>query len=126
MTIVKNTIQYLNPGQVPVIAADQPLYAPAKQVQWTWPEEFGEEKFVVMFEGLHIELAALKLSEMFFKTADGHLLSYRQISHHQVQLILSSKISRTRHAHQVTAASLFVLMKTQYEAYIETENRIFF
>ena len=40
------------------MVADQPLYALAKQIQWKWPSEYG--KFVVMFGGLHIEMAALR------------------------------------------------------------------
>ena len=32
MDIVKAAIQHLNPGQVPVLAADQPLYALAKEI----------------------------------------------------------------------------------------------
>ncbi|CAB3989008.1 Hypothetical predicted protein [Paramuricea clavata] len=42
------------------MAADQPLYTLAKQLQWEWPEQYGEDKFVIMFGGLHIELAALR------------------------------------------------------------------
>jgi hypothetical protein len=61
MTIVRAAIQHLNPGQVPVLAADQPLYALAKQIQWTWPSTFGEDQFVMMFGGLHIEMATLKV-----------------------------------------------------------------
>ena len=30
------------------------------QIQWKWPENYGEDKFVIMFSGLHIEMAALK------------------------------------------------------------------
>ena len=52
MTIVQATIQYLNP--VPILAADQPLYALVKQIQWTWSSTLGEDHFVVMFGGLHI------------------------------------------------------------------------
>ena len=29
-------VQHLNPGQVPCLAADQRLYALAKQIQWTY------------------------------------------------------------------------------------------
>ena len=32
MDIVKTSVQYLNPGQIPVLAADQPLFALAKQI----------------------------------------------------------------------------------------------
>lgn len=37
MDIVKNAVDTLNPGQVPIITADQPLYTLCKQIQWTWP-----------------------------------------------------------------------------------------
>ncbi len=57
--LLLNTL--INPGQVPVLAADQPLYALAKQIQWSWPSTLGEDKFVVMFGGLHIEMATLKV-----------------------------------------------------------------
>jgi hypothetical protein len=60
MDVIWNAVEHLNPGQTPVIAFDQPLYALAKQIQWKWPEKYGEDKFVIMFGGLHIEMAALK------------------------------------------------------------------
>ena len=65
MDIVKKSVQYLNPGQIPVLAADQPLFALAKQIQWTWPATHGEDQFVIMFEGLHIEMAVLKVSHVY-------------------------------------------------------------
>ena len=49
MDIVETSVQYLNPGQIPVLAADQPLFALAKQIQWTWPATYGEDQFVIMF-----------------------------------------------------------------------------
>ena len=61
MNTVKAAVEVLNPGQVPVLACDQPLYSLAKQIQWTWPESYGEKQFVIMFGGLHIEMAILKV-----------------------------------------------------------------
>ena len=61
MDIVKAAVQHLNPGQTPVLAENQPLYALAKKIQWTWPATHGEDQFVIMFGGLHIEMATLKL-----------------------------------------------------------------
>ena len=58
--VIKSVIEHLNPGQTPVVTFDQPLYALAKQIQWKWPENYSEDKFVIMFGGLHIEMAALK------------------------------------------------------------------
>ncbi|CAE1171218.1 unnamed protein product [Acanthosepion pharaonis] len=60
MKKVREAVVFLNPGQTPVLAADQPLYAMAKEIQRYWPEEYGEDKFVIMFVGLHIEMTALK------------------------------------------------------------------
>ena len=36
---------------------DCPIFAQCKYIQWKWPEEFGEDKFLIMFCGLHIEKA---------------------------------------------------------------------
>ncbi len=62
MTIVQAAVAHLNPGQVPVLAADQPLFALAKQIQWTWSSVLGENYFIIMFGGFHIEMAVLKVS----------------------------------------------------------------
>ena len=56
MNIVKQATEHVNPGQVPVLTVDQPLYAIAKKIQWTWPIIYGEDKCVVMMGGLHIHL----------------------------------------------------------------------
>ena len=60
--VVRNAVQHLNPGQTPVLTCDQPLFTLAKQIQWKWPDTYGEDKLVVMFGGggLHIEMTALK------------------------------------------------------------------
>ena len=63
MSIVKAVVQHLNPGQAPVLTADQPLFALAKQIQWTFPDTLGENHFVVMLGGLHIGMAILKVCE---------------------------------------------------------------
>ena len=65
MDIVKTSVQYLNPGQIPVVTADQPLFALAKQFQWTWSATHGEDQFVIIFGGLHIEMAVLKVNHVY-------------------------------------------------------------
>lgn len=42
MDVVKEGVDVLNPGQSPVIAFDQPLYALAKQIQWNLPDVYME------------------------------------------------------------------------------------
>lgn len=39
---------------------DQPLFALGKLIQWNTPETPGKDKYVAMFGGLHIEIAAFK------------------------------------------------------------------
>jgi hypothetical protein len=50
MEKVKEVTNFLNPGQTPVMTADQPLFVLAKQIQWQWTDLYGEE----MFGGLQI------------------------------------------------------------------------
>ena len=61
MNVVNDVVQHLNPGQTPIIAMDQPLFALAKWIQWNMPETHGEDRYVVMFGGLHVEMAAFKV-----------------------------------------------------------------
>ena len=60
MEVVSQAVRFLNPGQVPVLACDEPLFAIAKKIQWNWPAMYGEQKLVVMLGGFHTKLAALK------------------------------------------------------------------
>jgi len=45
--IMKATV-LVNSAQIPVLILDQPLYTIAKQIQWTWPCSYGEQKYVVL------------------------------------------------------------------------------
>ena len=58
--VILSAVQHIKPGQTHVIAFDQPLFAIAKEIQWKWPDKYGDDNFVILFGGLHIELAALK------------------------------------------------------------------
>jgi len=57
--VVTKAVNFLNQGQVPVLACDQPLYAIAK-IQWNYPTVYGEKNLVLMLGGFHTELVALK------------------------------------------------------------------
>ena len=56
MTIQREAIAHLNPGQIPVTTFDQPLFSLAKYVQWKWPATHGENMHVVMLGGLQTEM----------------------------------------------------------------------
>ena len=53
MNVNRQATQFLNPGQVPVLAMDAPLYALAKYIQWKWPQTHGEDRYVIRFGRLH-------------------------------------------------------------------------
>jgi len=58
--VVKSAVEHLNRERTAVLTFYQTLITLAKQIQWKWPEKYGNEKFVVMSGGLHIEISALK------------------------------------------------------------------
>ena len=68
--VVKNVVRHLNPGQIPIIAFNQPFYALAKLIQWYWPDAYGEDKALVMFGGLHVEMTALKTIGKWLEGSD--------------------------------------------------------
>ena len=61
INVVTKAMNHVNPGAILVVTFDQPLFALAKQIQWMWPERYGGDKLVVMFGGIHIKMAALKM-----------------------------------------------------------------
>lgn len=126
MKVVSKVVQFLNPGQVPVMTVDQPLYALAKQVQWCWPDNYGEDKFVIMLGGLHIEMAALRTLGTWLKgsgwvevivrsgiATPGTAESFERASH----------VTKTRRSHQITAASLSILQQLAYQTYTEVNDQ---
>ena len=120
MDIVKTAVEILNPGQVPVITCDQPLYTLAKQIQWSWPITHGENHFVVMFGGLHIELAALKTLGNLLEGSGwtGALVQANVASPGTADSFLkASNVTRTRRAHQVNAGSLYLCLEMAYTEY---------
>ena len=120
MNILKQTTNYLNPGQTPVMAFDQLLFALAKYlyVQRSRPQLYGEGCFVVMFGGLHIEMALWNTIGDFLDCSGWTTaLCEADIATSGVadSLLKVSHLTRTRRSHQITA--LF-LSKLQHDAWM--------
>ena len=121
MNVVQSVVRHVNNAQTPVIANDQPLFALAKQIQWKLVNSHGEDKFVVMFGGLHNEMTAFKI---LGKWLDGsgwtEILTNAERASQVVvdSFITCSRVTRTRRAHQVTAASLYILQRNAYAEYV--------
>lgn len=117
MDVIKTAVANLNPGQIPVLTVDQPLYTLAKQIQWRWPETHGEDHFVILFGGLHIEIAALKtLGDLLDSSGwTGALVQAGVTTAGTADSFLkAAHVTRTRRAHQVTASSLYLLLQEAF------------
>ena len=120
LNMVKASVDLLNPGQNPVVAFDQTVCVIAKLIQWNWPDLYGEDKFFVMFDGLHIEMAASKvLGEWLEVSGWTHDLTQANVASSGTanSFLIASHVTKTGCAHQVTACSLFILLHAVYNEY---------
>ena len=125
MKIVKEGVAYVNPNQTPVIAMDQPLFAIAKQIQWEKADLCGEEKYVVMMGGLHVEMASLKMVAHWLGKSgwDSALVQADITTRGRADGILkTAHITRSRYAHQVSASALYILQRKAYKEYTESRD----
>lgn len=123
MKVLCEAINYLNPGQTPVIVADQPLFTLAKKLQWKFPQtELGEDSFLVTLGPMHTEKMLWSVSGDWLNgsgwttaltnsgiSTSGKAQSFIGVHH----------ICRTRYIHQVSVAALYILMKKAYDQFIE-------
>ena len=116
---------HVNPTQIPVITADQPLFALAKQAQWKWPESHVESQFVIVFGGLHLEMAFLRVvGELLYGSGwskalvDGNITTNERAD----SLTGSSHVTRSRWAHKVTCAALYALQQAAYRDFVTTNG----
>ena len=122
MNMIKAAVNHVNPGQTPIIALDQPLFALGKLIQWNWPSTHGE-KFILMLGGLHIEMAAFKLLGDWL---DGSGWTIALVAADVAtggfanSFIKATHVTITRWVHQVTATCLFILQSKAYSDYLET------
>lgn len=118
--VLMNAINFLNPGQIPVVALDQPLFAIGKQIQWKCPLQYGENKLTLMLGGLHTEMAFLKaIGSIVRDSGWTDVLVDANIATSGVadSFLSASHVTKTRYAHQVTVCALFNQMNTAYEQY---------
>ena len=111
--IIRKITGKVNPGQMSVVTGDQPVYALGKQLQWKFPEEFGDT--IWMLGPLHIEQMFLKLiGEWLEKSGWVEVYDYALINPNgKADSFLTCSggagIKRARYAHQLTLAALSTL-----------------
>ena len=59
MNVISSTISSLNPGQIPVDTANQPIFALTKELMIRFPDKLGPNKYFCLFGSLHIETSLL-------------------------------------------------------------------
>ena len=117
MKIVKLILQHVNPGQIPVMTADQPVYAISKQVQWLYPELYGEGKLLMMMGALHIEMCLLStIGDWLDGSGWVELLVKSNISTpgRIESMIQGKQVKRCRYI-QVTCAALYLQLGDVYK-----------
>ena len=125
MEIMEIVPKCLDERQMPVIAMDQPLYALAKEIQWSSSTPYTEENYVVILGGLHIEMCVLKLLGVWLEKCgwDSALVQASITIVGKANAFLkASHVTRTRYAHQVTAAALYFLQKQAHECSDDSET----
>ena len=103
----------------------QPLYVLAKEIQWSSSTPYTEEKYVVVLGGLHIEMCVLKLLGDWLEKCgwDSALVQASITTAGKANAFLkASHVTRTRYAHQVTAAALYFLQKQAHECSDDSET----
>ena len=95
-----------------MITCDCTIFAKAKFIQWTWPLMYREDKFVIMFGGLHVEMALWNIIGDYL-TGSGWTAVLVEAgvatSGTAESFLTASYHLRTHHAHQVTNAALTAL-----------------
>ena len=120
MFVTKKALEFVNPGQVPVIEGGCPLYAQQKNCQWAYPNEVGESKMVCFMGFLHIEMTSQDCGGKLL-TGSGwdQMFSLAGIFTTGIatSLLAGEHVKRTRYAYQLTLAWLHVLKVQAYNHY---------
>ena len=123
MKIVQLALQEVNPGQAAVVTGDQPVYALGKQVQWHYPDDYGEDKLVMMMGALHIEMNFLgAIGDWLEGSGWVDLLVKSSINTpgRAESMLKGNQVKRSRYVHQVSCATLYLLLT---DTYVESPSK---
>ncbi len=108
-------------NQIPVLTVDQPLcLLSQKRYNGHGLNVYGEDKFVVMMGGLHIELSFLKvLGDWLEGSGWTSILATSNVTTEgrADSILKGSHSSRAQWVHQVSVAALYILQTLAYEVY---------
>ncbi|KAK3909702.1 Cis-prenyltransferase 4, chloroplastic [Frankliniella fusca] len=127
MRLVRDLVNHLNKGQVPVLCVDQPLYKLARLIQWNSPSDgpLAENNFFVLLGPFHIEKAFLSVIGQFAENSGWKTVmrSSGIMTESAAESILKVyNVTKSRAAFQVTAAVLHSLLMDAYETTAENQT----
>ena len=100
---------FANPGQIPVIVGDCPLYAQQKKCQWQYPDEVSESKLVCFMGFLRVEMASQACGGNLLAGSDWDHMFFpvNVFTSGVASCLLDGKhIKQTRYSYQLTLAWL--------------------
>ena len=121
--ISKKAADFINPGQVPVIVGNCPLYAQQKKCQWKFPDEVSESKMVCFMGFLHIEMASRQCGgKLSAGSGWERMFSLAKVFSPGVvvSLLGGSHVKRTWYSYKLTLPWLHVLKVQAYNEYCQT------
>ena len=80
-----------------------------------WAEKYGEDKMVVMFGGLHIEMAALNTLGDWLRGSGLAQADIVATPGTADSFLRATNVTSTRIAHQITAAAMHILQHRAHE-----------
>ena len=113
MNIIKDTINFINPTQVPIDVSDQPVYALSKEIQLRYPSMFGPDKYVCLLGDLHIEIELLRIHGEIIKGSglDSILESSNLSTLGTSTIIDVNNNKRASYCLQVTLCAIYMLLR---------------
>ena len=124
MNLQKDVTEFINPGQTPVLACDQPIYSQGKFLQWKYPDLF--KNMILLLGGMHIEKALwTAVGDLLESSGWCTVLTQAGIggSGTSDSFLKCADICRTREAHQMTALALSELQEASYKIYVESSPK---
>ena len=122
MLVTMKATEFVNPGQVPVIVGDLPIYIQQKKCQWKYPDEVGETKMVCLMGFLHIEMASQECGgKLLAGSGWERMFSLAKVFTPGVaaSLLGGKHVKRTRYSYHLTLAWLHILKVQTYNEYCQ-------
>ena len=113
MNIISNTINTLNPGQIPVDTANQPIFALTKELMIRFPDKFVPDKYFCLFVSLHVGRSLLIICGWVIKGSgsDEIMYTFGLSIVRADSLVTVNDIKRARYCLRVGACVIYSKLK---------------